>query len=342
MAGLPRRAASALAALAAALLLPGCETLAYYAQAVGGQLSLMARAQPVESLLEDPATPRALRERLSLARSIREFAAQALKLPDNASYRSYADLDRPYAVWNVVAAPEFSLEPVQSCFPVAGCVSYRGFFSEQDARAHAETQRAQGHDVYVYGVPAYSTLGRFDDPLLSTFIRYPDAELARLLFHELAHQVVYVEDDSTFNESFAVAVEREGVHRWLAATGRSAGLKDYSASQEKNMRFASEIEQAGARLNLLYRQRIAPEAMREKKRAELESLKAKLAGQERFRELTPNNAFLASFATYTQLVSTFEHLLREEGGDLERFYAKIKALAANAPSNRGPLSAPSR
>ena len=305
--------------LLAVCLLTGCETLAYYAQAIGGQFSLRARAQPVATLLEDPATPQALRERLALARSIREFAARALKLPDNASYRSYADLSRPYAVWNVVAAPEFSLEPLQSCFPVAGCVSYRGFFAQQDAERHAAGLRAQGHDVYVYGVPAYSTLGRFDDPLLSTFIRYPDAELARLVFHELAHQVVYVKDDSTFNESFAVAVEREGVRRWLAATGRSAALKDYFASQERNRRFAGEIEQARARLNVLYRQRIAPEAMRERKWLELESLKAKLVGQERFRELTPNNAFLASFATYTQLVSTFERLLQEEGGDLERF-----------------------
>jgi predicted aminopeptidase len=245
-------------------------------------------------------------------------------------------------VWNVVAAPEFSLEPLQSCFPVAGCVSYRGFFAQEDAERHAAGLRAEGHDVYVYGVPAYSTLGRFDDPLLSTFIRFPDADLARLIFHELAHQVTYVRDDSTFNESFAVAVEREGVRRWLAATGRSAELKDYFSSQERNRSFANEIEQARARLNVLYRQRITPEAMRERKRAELEALKAKLAGQERFKDQGPNNAFLASFATYTQLVSTFEHLLQEEGGDLERFYARVKAYAASAPSSRGPLSMPSR
>ncbi|MGH9577145.1 MAG: aminopeptidase [Terriglobales bacterium] len=324
------------------LLLSGCETLAYYAQAFGGQMSLMARTRPVADLLSDPATPRPLRERLELAREIRDYAVKELRLPDNGSYRSYADLGRPYAVWNVVAAPEFSLEPLQSCFPVAGCVSYRGFFAREDAERHAASLRALGNDVHVQGVPAYSTLGRFDDPLLSTFIRYPDADLARLVFHELAHQVVYVKDDSTFNESFAVAVEREGLRRWLVATGRSTELENFVASQERNRRYAGEIEQARARLGVLYRQRIAPDAMREKKRAEYAALKKVLESDPRFRDAAPNNALLASFATYTQLVSTFEHLLAEEGGDLEKFYKKIKTLAANERSNRGPLSMPSR
>jgi predicted aminopeptidase len=259
-------------------------------------------------------------------------------LPDNASYRSYADIGRPYAVWNVVAAPEFSLEPLQSCFPVAGCVSYRGFFAQEDAERYAAGLRAQGNDVYVYGVPAYSTLGKFDDPLLSSFIRYPDGDLARLMFHELAHQVAYVQDDSTFNESFAVVVEREGLRRWLAATGRGAEQKAFAAAEERNKIFAGEIEQARAKLRVLYRQRIAPEAMRERKRAELAALQGKLADYPRFKDLAPNNAFLASFATYTELAPTFEHLLREEDGDLVRFYARVKKYAASPPSERGPLS----
>ena len=329
-------------ALASALLLSGCETLAYYAQAIGGQMALMSRTRPVADLLADPATPQPLRERLALAREIRDFAVKELKLPENRSYRSYADIGRPYAVWNVVAAHEFSLEPLESCFPVAGCVAYRGFFAEQDALRHARELRARGEDVYVYGVPAYSTLGRFDDPLLSTFIRYPDAELARIVFHELAHQVAYAKDDSAFNGAFAVVVEREGLRRWLGATKRTAALNADLAARERQRRFADEIEQARARLKLLYRQRIAPGAMRESKRAELESLRARLAGDARFKDQAPNNAFLASFATYTELVPTFEHLLAEEGGDLEKFYLKIKILAANEPSNRGPLSAPSR
>ena len=331
-----------LTSLLAPLLLSGCETLSYYAQAVGGQMSLLARARPAVELIADPATPQLLREQLRRAGEIRDYAVRELKLPDNASYRSYADLARPYAVWNVVATAEFSLEPVQSCFPVAGCVSYRGFFAQEDAARHAATLRAAGHDVYVYGVPAYSTLGRFDDPLLSTFIRFADADLARLIFHELAHQVVYVTDDSTFNESFAVAVEKESLRRWVTAKGRETDLSGHASAQEKNRIFVSEIEQARARLGALYRQRIAPEVMRERKRVVLEALKVTLAGDARLKDQAPNNAFLASFSTYTQLVSIFEHLLAEEGGDLEKFYIRIKKLAANAPSNRGPLSMPNR
>ena len=337
-----RRLINLFCAAAAVLVLTGCETLSYYLQAVGGQMAMMARSKPAAELIADPATPPALRERLTLARSIRDYAVSGLKLPDNASYRNYAELDRPFAVWNVVAAPEFSLEPLQSCFPVAGCVAYRGFFAQADAERHAAALRAAGNDVFVYGVAAYSTLGRFDDPLLSTFIRYADAELARLIFHELAHQVAYAKDDSTFNESFAVVVEREGVRRWLAATGRGAQLQAFLSLQERRRAFTAEVEQVRARLKLLYRQRIAPEAMRERKQAELQELRARLAGQERFQGQVPSNAMLASFATYTDLVATFEHLLQEEGNDLGRFYARVKAYAANAPSNRGPLSAPSR
>jgi len=336
-----RRPAARLATLlvlAATALLAGCETLAYYLQAVGGQVSLMTRARPVSDLIDDPATPEALRARLALAREIRAFSVERLGLPDNASYRAYAELDRPYAVWNVVGAPEFALDPVQSCFPIAGCVAYRGFFGKEDADAYAARLRAEGNDVYVYGVPAYSTLGRLDDPLLSTFIRYPDADLARLLFHELAHQVAYVKDDSTFNESFAVVVEREGVRRWLGATGRSAQMQGFLDGQKRAAATVALIDQSRARLQALYRSRLAPEAMREKKRAELESLGAALAALRGSGDPAPNNAFLASFATYTELVPTFEHLLAEEGGDLAKFYAVVRKYAASAPSSRGPLS----
>ena len=323
------------------LMLGGCETLSYYAQAVGGQIELMARAQPLATLIADPATPQALRERLELARSIRDYASRELKLPDNGSYRSYADLGRPYVVWNVVAAPEFSLEPVESCFPVAGCVPYRGFFAREDAERHAGELRAAGNDVSMRGVPAYSTLGRFDDPLLSTFIRYPDAELARLIFHELAHQLLYVKGDSTFNESFAVAVERAGVQRWLAATGRHALLQRFLDGQKLSAGFLANLAQTRARLEGLYRQRIAPEAMRERKRAEYADLKKTMEANPRYKDMEANNALLASFATYTQLVPAFEKLLEEEGGDLEKFYARVKTISASAPSSRGPLSKPS-
>jgi predicted aminopeptidase len=333
-----------LASILLALALAGCETIAYYAQAVGGQLEMVSRAQPVETLLADPQTPPPLRAKLATARSIREFASRELKLPDNGSYRRYADLGRPYAVWNVVAAPEFSTRPVQSCFPVAGCVSYRGFFAQADAESHAAKLRADGYDVFIGGVPAYSTLGWFDDPLLNTFINYPDAEVARLVFHELAHQLVYLKGDTTFNESFAVALEREGVRRWLAASGRSAELAAFTRRQQRVAEFFSLLEDARVRLDALYLRNLSPEAMREGKKAEFAALGQRyellkrgwggFAGYDRFFASTPTNALLASFATYNRLVPGFERLLAQTGPDLDRFYAKVRALAALDKSAR--------
>ena len=301
--------------------LAGCETLAYYGQAAGGQLAISAAARPVAQLLADPDVPPALKERLRAAAAIREFATRELALPDAGAYRSYADIERPYAVWNVVAAPEFSLEPVQSCFPVAGCVAYRGYYERRDAERHAAAQRAAGNDVVVYGVPAYSTLGWFDDPLLSSFIDYPDAELARLIFHELAHHVAYVQDDSTFNESFAVTVEREGLRRWRAGQGRAA----QSSAVREDLR--ALVAAVRAELEALYRLRLAPEEMRRRKRAALAPLAAWLPRLRGFESAAPNNALIAAFATYTGKVPAFERLLAEAGGDLERFYARVRELA---------------
>lgn len=309
-----------------AVVLSGCETLAYYGQAAGGHLALMARAHPVEEIDADPA----LRERLKTAAAIRDFASRELQLPDNGSYRSYADLGRPYAVWTVVAAPEFSLEPLQSCFAFAGCVTYRGYYDRAAAERYAAGLRAAGNDVVVYGVPAYSTLGWFDDPLLSTFIGYPDADLARLIFHELAHRVLYVKNETTFNESFAVAVEREGLRRWLAAQGREAAPARSPAPQ---------IAEVRARLEALYRTRLAPQAMRERKRADLEALRPVMARMPAFEGQEPNNAFVASYATYTDLLPAFEKLLVEANGDLPEFYALAKKFASER-STQGPSSAP--
>ena len=309
-----------------ALVLSGCETLAYYGQAAGGHLALMARARPVVEVDADPA----LRERLKTAVAIRDFASRELQLPDNGSYRSYADLGRPYAVWTVVAAPEFSLEPLQSCFLFAGCVSYRGYYDRAAAERYATGLRAAGNDVVVYGVPAYSTLGWFDDPLLSTFIGYPDADLARLIFHELAHRLLYVKNDTTFNESFAVAVEREGLRRWLAAQGREAAPARSPAPQ---------IAEVRARLEALYRTRLAPQAMRERKRDELETLRPLVAAVPALAGQEPNNALLAAYATYTDLVPVFERFLAQAQGDLPAFYARAKQFASER-SSQGPSSAP--
>lgn len=321
----------------ALLAVAGCTQLGYYAQSVRGQLDIWRREQPIETLIEDPASSPTLREKLALALKAREFASRELGLPQNDSYRRYADLERPYVVWNVYAAPEFSLQPVQWCFAMAGCVSYRGYFAKADADAFAAAAASQGHDVHVGGVPAYSTLGWFADPVLNTFIHYPAAEMARLIFHELSHQVVYVKDDTVFNESFAVTVEREGLRRWLARHGSAQDQQALAQLQDYRKGFLSLIAAYRERLGQLYQQRIAPDAMRASKRQlftqmrrDYEALKASwggYAGYDRWFAQTPNNALLASVSIYTQKVPAFEAMLAENGGDLPKFYAAVKALA---------------
>jgi predicted aminopeptidase len=315
---------------AAALLVVGCQSLGYYSQAIGGHLKVMAKARPLDDVLADPATNPELRQRLQTARRIRDFATRELGLPENGSYQFYAELDRPYVVWNVFAAPELSVTPKSECFPITGCVSYRGFYREDEAQRAAQKLREAGYDVYMGGVPAYSTLGWFDDPLLSTFIRYPDAQLARLVFHELAHQVAYAKNDTAFNESFAVTVEEEGVKRWLAAEGRSAELAAFHAGQERKREFASRVAAARARLDAVYHGSFSREEKLERKRAEFDALRAAYPAV-----IPPeaNNAFLASIALYTELVPGFEKLLAESGS-LPKFYERVKDLAGARQSER--------
>lgn len=336
--------------LSASLLLPGCATIDYYGQAISGHLDLVWRAVPIDEQLRDPATAAPLKARLERALAIRDFASRELLLPDNGSYRRYADLGRPYVVWNVFAAPAFSVKPVESCFPFAGCVSYRGFYSEAAARRNAAELQQQGLDTYVGGVPAYSTLGWFDDPVLSTFIHYPDAELARLMFHELAHQVVYLKGDSAFNESFAVAVEQEGVRRWLAQHGSPADADRYRAFQARRHEVIALILKYRKSLEAFYAENLAEPEKRDGKlrifenmRHEYEALKASWGGYGAFDRLFSqgaSNAFLASIATYTQLVPGFEALLRAQGGDLAAFYRAVKELAALGPSERAQRLSP--
>jgi len=326
------------AALWLALLLSGCESATYYGQAVGGHLGLMAAARPVSDLLADPATPAALRARLETAQRIRDFAVREMALPENRSYRSYSELGRAFAVWNVVAAPALSVLPLPQCFPFAGCVAYRGFYSEERAQRHADRLAAAGNDVFVGGVLAYSTLGWFDDPLLSTFIHDPDWLLARLLFHELAHQLVYLKGDTTFNESFAVVVEEEGVRRWLIAEGRGADMEVFRASQAHRREFGARILQTRDRLAEIYQKDISREEKLELKRGEFDRLRAdypkRLPAQ-------INNAFVASAAVYTQRVPEFERMLAESGS-LKEFYARVRALAASGRSSPDPSPAPNR
>ena len=323
----------------ALVLCAGCDTISYYGQAIGGQLNLLARARPLDAWLGDPATPQDLRERLETAHRIREFASRSLGLPDNASYTSYADLGRPYVVWNVFAAPEFSVEPKRECFPFTGCVPYLGFFSQRAARAEAARLERKGLDVYLGGVLAYSTLGWFNDPLLSTFIRYPDAQVARLVFHELAHQVAYARGDTTFNESFAVVVEEEGVRRWLEAQGRTADLKRFRAAQDRKRAFAAAIKETRERLAAVYASGASADEMRRRKRDEFDRLRAQFPGAV---PAQPNNAFLVSIALYTEMVPAFEHLLAASGNDLPRFYARVRELAKSDRAVRDTLLAQQR
>ena len=315
----------ALLATLLVVLCAGCESVAYYGQAIGGHLKLMAAARPIDSWIDDPSTPSDLKQRLEVAQRIRDYASRELHLPENGSYQSYADLKRRYAVYNVFAAPQFSVDPKPECFPFTGCVAYRGFYSEDAARKHAAKLREQGYDVHVGGVLAYSTLGWFDDPLLSTFIRYPDSQVARLVFHELAHQVVYAKNDTTFNESFAVVVEDEGVRRWLESEGRRVELAAFHDAQARKRDLAARIKQTRERLKLVYESNVTEEQKLEQKRAEFDRLRASFP---QFVPAEPNNAFLVSIALYNELVPALERVLAASGS-LDNFYGRARALAAS-------------
>ena len=336
---------AALLLLAAAATLSGCATVGYYAQAVGGHLQVMRAAMPVKERLADPSTPDALRAKLVQALAIREFAVRELALPDNGSYRSYADLGRPFVLWNVFATPEFSVKPVESCFPIAGCVTYRGWYAEADARRQAGELQARGLDVYVGGVPAYSTLGWFDDPLLNTFLAYPQAEVARLVFHELAHQVAYAKDDTVFNESFAVAVEEEGMRRWLAAHAAADEAARYQIGRERRRQFIALILDYRMRLDRFYADSAAGDGARRAGKAALfaalDADYARLkqswdgfAGYDRFFAGGANNALLASIAAYSEQVPAFRALLARERGDMAAFYREVKRLAGLPKAER--------
>lgn len=336
-----------LCALLLALLIPGCSNIGYYLQSVRGQWEIWERQVPIDDLLASPHLDPVLRQRLQQAVAIRAYASRELGLPDNASYRAYADLARPFVVWNVFAAGEFSVEPRQWCFPVAGCVNYRGYFDESAARRLAGDLAASGDDVYIGGVPAYSTLGWFSDPVLNTFVHYPSIELARLIFHELAHQVVYVKDDTVFNESFATTVEEAGMARWLQAHGTASQREHYVRLQSFRADFRALILDTREQLRRLYAADLPAAEKRQQKQAALDRLRTAYArqkdgwggftGYDRWFAQPLGNAHLASVAIYTQRVPAFKTLLADSGNDLPRFYAAVKALAEEPPLRRREL-----
>jgi predicted aminopeptidase len=323
--------------LAAILLatLSGCGTL-YLAQAANGQMHVLNARRPIDKVVADPSTPPPLRSRLEEVRSARNFAVTELHLPDNRSYRTYADVKRPFVVWNVVATPEFSVEPKHWCFPIAGCVAYRGYFKEKSARGFGAGLASRGFDVTVGGVPAYSTLGKFADPVLSTMMRYGDSELAAIIFHELAHQLLYVKNDTEFNEAFATTVEDAGLERWLASRGHPELLRTFLDENTKERAFIELFASSRAQLKQLYAAGLPQEEMRQKKGAVFaalaEGVRALQTQQgdhyyDSWLKEGLNNAHLASIATYYQCVPGFQRLLAQQGGDLQRFYGAARELA---------------
>jgi len=318
------------------VLLSGCANVGYYAQSISGQLQIWGKERPIDELLQDNGTPPLLKEKLAAVLRIREFAGKELHLPNNRSYHTYADIERPYVAWNVFASKEFSTTLERWCFLVAGCVSYRGYFSETQAKKFAAELEQQGYDVYVGGVTAYSTLGWFSDPVLNTFLQRPESEIARLLFHELAHQLVYVRGDSMFNESFATTVELEGVRRWLENSGTGQKLVSYQATGQKETTFVALILKYRGKLAQLYdspiseaEKRLGKKQIFQELREEYVKLKTDwggYSGYDRWFAQNLNNARLAALAAYTQLVPAFQTLLAEHHSDLPSFYKAVKEI----------------
>jgi predicted aminopeptidase len=293
----------------------------------------------VASVLGRPDTSPALARRLALASRARDYASRALGLPDNASYRTYADVGRPFVVWNVYATAPYSVEPRTWCFPIAGCVAYRGYFAERAARAYARRLEARGDDVAVGGVAAYSTLGHFADPILNTMLVWDDDEIAALVFHELAHQVAYAPGDTAFNEGFATVVEEEGLRRWLAVEGRPGDLARHTARVEASRRLAARVAASRERLRATYAAGGAPAALRAAKAQEFMRLRDALlqdglAADSGFATGPLNNATLLEVATYGDCVPGLVARLAAVGGNLPAFYAAIRALAGGPATAR--------
>ncbi|MGE0483077.1 MAG: aminopeptidase [Gammaproteobacteria bacterium] len=319
----------------------GCASVSYYAQAVAGQVDVWRRAQPIERVLAAGDVPAATRSGLERIVALRAFARASLDLPDNGSFHAYADLGREYVVWNVVAAPEFELAPVQSCFLLVGCLDYRGFFSQGDAERHAAELGRLGYDTYVGGVPAYSTLGWFDDPVLNTFVAWPEFDLAELVFHELAHQRLYVPGDTRFNESFATAVAEIGLLAWLEKRPQERARAVAALERQREVtRLVLELRE---QLASAYAQEADAPHMRQRKAALFEALRARhgqLADADDDRRYAAwmaapwNNARVAALVTYNDLVDDFLALWHACEGDFERFYAGAAAAAQVAHGER--------
>ena len=338
------RALRSLLPLLPLLLLAGCAHFSYYAQAIGGQMDILAKSRPIDEWIEDPATTPETRQKLATALTLREFATRELGLPDNRSYRNYADLERPFAVWNVFATPELSLQPREWCFVVAGCVSYRGYFAQAEADRFAAELKQQGDDVYVGGVPAYSTLGWFNDPMLNTVLKRSETEIAGILFHELAHQKLYVKNDSAFNESFATVVELEGVKRWLRKQGKPEEFQRYQKNMKRREEFVALVLRHRERLEKIYAASLDDNEKRATKahilaelRKDYLALKTGWGGYEGYDSWFAqdlNNARLVSIGLYHQYVAAFQKLLTRQRNDLTLFYQAVEEMVRQPKEKR--------
>jgi len=312
-----------------------CLSACYYVQATRGQLEVLRKREPIDEILESPDTSEELSRKLALVQDARQFSVDELGLPDNKSYRSYSDLERDYVVWNVFAAPEFSLDPREWCYPVVGCVSYRGYFSQEAARKEADKLGKKGFDVAVGGVPAYSTLGNFNDPVLNTMMRWDDLQLVSTLFHELAHQVLYIKNDTAFNESFATAVEEIGIERWLATTGREQDMQVYRERKDLHRELMDLVNSAREDLRAYYARDVDAAEKRHLKAMRLERLSVDVSGvlgaagraDNHWLSSELNNARLLPMALYEERVPAFRALFAECEFDFTCFYDRTKAVS---------------
>ena len=315
-----------------ALTVSACSSFGYYMDLMAGHSELLEQRKPVSEIIEDKETSLKLRKLLLKSQNIRNFASKALHLPENNSYRMYADLKRRYAVWNVVAAAEFTVQPKKWCFMFVGCLSYRGYFSKQDATNYANELKAQGYDVYVAGAKAYSTLGWFDDPLLNTMMYKSEARRAGIIFHELAHQVVYIENDSAFNEAFATTVEEEGIRRWMSAKGEE--YQEYLVNKKRDAEINQLLQETRVKLEKVYKTKVSEEEKRRQKKTifslmqkQYRTLKNSWGGYSAYDPWMKqglNNSHLLLIATYHDLVPTFKSMLESENYNLKSFYAAVK------------------
>lgn len=328
------------------LTLTGCN-LSYYWQAAKGQADLLQRRQPIPALIADPATPDSLRQQLDYVLKVRQFAQDRLHLDTGDNFLTYADLERPFVVWNVFATPALSLQNEHWCFPVAGCVPYRGYFNETDARAFADALTRQGLDTYVSGVPAYSTLGWFDDAVLNTFIQQDRLSLAGLIFHELAHRTLYVPDDSVFNESFATAVENIGLERWIETANLQSLQPAYRLAKQRQQQFLTLVLHNRQDREILYQsdkteqeKRMGKAALTTELRNQYGRLKSSwngYSGYDHWFSGPLNNAQLGTIATYHQLEPGFHTLLEQSGGDFSLFLQRCRQLAEHDSPARHQL-----